>query len=660
MSSPSIPDDLQSTLAAAVSDQKLLASSAENIKTTLSRSNDEVTHAAIRELIEGADWTELNDRFYRTLAFGTGGLRGRTIGKVLTAAEKGTPTENGRPEFPCIGTNAMNYLNVSRATQGLARYVKNWIANQNPTARAAIVFAHDTRHFSKEFAALAAKISADLGCDAYLFDGPRSTPQLSFAVRHVGATAGVVVTASHNPPHDNGYKVYFSDGAQVVDPHATGIIDLVNSTETSEYEPLMEADRGNVYTLGAELDNAYMEQLEGTLLQPELVRTLADFKVVFSPIHGTGGIISVPMLRKLGFTCETVAEQDEMNGWFPTVKSPNPENAEALKMATELADKINADLVIATDPDADRMGVVVRAADGSMKLLTGNQIGSLMAYYRARAHLESGLVTAEQASRATIIKTYVTTDLQKAIAKKAGMHCVETLTGFKYIGAKLGKYEAALPDMIRDRYNTLSVAQKREALLEHSHFYVFGGEESYGYSGADFVRDKDANMSVVMFAETAAYAKSRGMTLDQLLDEIYASHGYYQEKNGALVFEGAEGADKIQRLAADYAANPPVEVDGRKVASFLNFAVDEIYDSEGDRVPAEKMLIVTLEDGGRFAVRPSGTEPKIKYYLFARVDPPEEGAFSLAQLADIKSEVHDSLESLWTWLQADADQRLAG
>ncbi|MEO8438582.1 MAG: phospho-sugar mutase, partial [Spartobacteria bacterium] len=460
------------------------------------------------------------------------------------------------------------------------------------------------------------------------------------------------VTASHNPSHDNGYKVYFSDGAQVVEPHASGIIAKVNAA--GALAP--DESHGDITTLGTEVDEAYMARLETLVLDPELVRAQRDLKIVFTPIHGTGGIIIKPMLERLGFTFDVVEEQDQFDGRFPTVKSPNPENAEALKLAIGLAKKKDADLVIATDPDCDRMGVAVKSAQGEMKLLTGNQIGSLIAYYRAKKLFEQDVLNEGNASRGVIIKTFVTTDLQKAIAEKFGLRLVETLTGFKYIGAKLEKYERAVRDEAGADYRDLSEEETRRLRLEHSSYYIFGGEESYGYSGADFVRDKDANGAAIMFCEVAAHAKSLGLTIDGLLDQIYRELGFYSEKNGALTFEGAEGATKIQRLLATYAQNPPEEMLGSKVTSVRNFETETIHDVEGDEIPKEKMLIFELADQTRVTVRGSGTEPKIKYYLFAQRRPSGK-EFSAEELAAIKPEVEEKLEALWKWLQEDAKTR---
>ncbi len=554
-------DTLGAQIEQAVKDGQLMAAAGTNIGSLLERAETPLYAQVVEELVVAHEWDELNDRFYKTLAFGTGGLRGRTIGKVVTAAERGTAAAGAPPEFPCVGTNAMNSYNIARATRGLVAYLHEWFAKERIAGRPKLVIAHDPRFFSREFCRLAATVAADNGCDAFVFDGPRSTPELSFAVRHLRASAGVVITASHNPPHDNGYKVYFDDGAQVVEPHASGIIAKVNAGATAAAVP--GRDRGEIVTLGAEVDEAYMQRLETLVLDRALVRSGKDLRVVFTPIHGTGGVIIKPMLERLGFQFTTVPEQDQFDGGFPTVKSPNPENAEALRLAIELAERNGADLVVATDPDADRMGVAVRTADGELKLLTGNQIGSLMAFYRAQVLFAQGVLNRENASRGVIIKTFVTTDLQKAIAEHFGLRCVETLTGFKYIGAKLGKYERGLPADVVAKYRELPEEETRALRLAHSAFYVFGGEESYGYSGADFVRDKDANGAAIMFCEVAAYAKSRGLTVDGLLDDVYSSFGYFEEKNGSMTFEGAEGAAKITRLLESYVAAAPDRDDGR-------------------------------------------------------------------------------------------------
>ena len=647
--SPSILCDmsnLDATLTAAVADGKLLAAAKTNIEALVHGSSSDLAARVIGELAGDGHWGELNDRFYKTLAFGTGGLRGRTIGRVIAKAEQGAGGPNGRPEHPCVGTATMNFYNVGRAVRGLVAYAKRSVS----TARKpSLVFAHDTRHFSRDFAEFCAKVASEHGCDAYLFEGPRSTPQLSFTVRELRADAGVVLTASHNPPHDNGFKAYFNDGAQIVEPHASAIIDEVNAVISERYDVVPESDRGKIIVLGADMDIRYVERLKSLLLKPSLLQGVST-KVVFTNLHGTGGHINVPMLRSLGFEVLTVPEQDVQDGRFPTVESPNPENAPALKMGVDLAIESGAEIVIGTDPDADRMGVVVRNANGEMQLLTGNQIGSLMAWYRLKTCFELGWLTQSNRSRAVLIKTFVTTELQRAIADGFGVGIVDTLTGFKYISSKLRKYEDAIPADKKGDYRSLSEEQTRLLRLEYSRFFVFGGEESYGYLGSDSVRDKDANGATLMFAEVTAYAKSLGRTIPDLLDDIYREYGYHLEAGKSVVMEGADGAAKIQALANSYANNPPSIVDGSLVLRTRDFSRQDLYDQEGDLIPKEKMLFIDLEDGRSFAVRPSGTEPKIKFYLFGKADPSPD-------LESSRTKVSAALDSLWSWIEADAAKR---
>lgn len=637
-------NDLSESLAAAAESGKLLEAARQNIELLLAGAATNLPLNSVKELVEEGDFSELNDRFFKKLAFGTGGLRGRTIGRKVTGVEQGAGGPNDRPEFPCVGTATMNYYNVSRAVRGMVAYVKGFVEEgKRPT----LVFAHDTRHFSKNFADFCAKISADLGCDAYVFEGPRSTPQLSFAVRQLRADAGVVITASHNPAHDCGFKAYFNDGGQIVEPQASAIIDEVNSITSERYDAADE--RGEVKTLGEEFDAEYVELLKTLVLRPELLEK-SPAKMVFTNLHGTGGHINVPMLRGLGFEVLTVPEQDIQDGRFPTVDSPNPENGPALKMAIDLANTSGAEIVIGTDPDADRMGVAVRNKEGEMVLLSGNQIGSLMAWYRLKTCFDLGWLTNANRTRGVLVKTFVTTELQTAIANAFGVSVVDTLTGFKYIAAKLKKYEVAIPADKKGDYRSLTQEQTRALRLEFSRFFVFGGEESYGYLGSDAVRDKDANGATLMFAEVAAYAKSEGKTLVELLDEIYSEYGYFLEIGKSLTMEGADGAAKIQALAGDYAKNPPEEVDGSEVIRFRDFSAQDIYDQEGDLLPKEKMLFFDLEDGRSFAVRPSGTEPKIKYYLFGKAE-------VKGDLPAAKAKVKEGLEGLWKWIEEDAKGR---
>src|SRR5438309_180241 len=528
-------DETAAKIDKALANKQLLKSTVKNIRDLLAGAPNDLYARVVDELVDRGAWDELNDRFYKTLEFGTGGLRGRTVGKIVTKAERGNAGADERPQFPCVGTNAMNFANVNRATQGLVAYAKEWHAQNKIDTRPKIVIAHDTRFFSDEFTELTAKVAADNGCDAYVFDGPRSTPELSFVVRHVNATAGIVITASHNPPHDNGYKVYFADGAQVIEPHASGIIAKVKAIKRESYEPLPKDRQGRVTTLGKDIDEAYMKRL--------------------------------------------------------------------------------------------------------------------------KKFFDLGILNKENASHAVVIKTFVTTDLQKVIPEHFGVRCVETLNGFKYFGAKLEKYERALPAEIRRKYRELSEEETRAARLKYSSFYVFGSEESYGYSGADFVRDKDGNAAGIMFCEMAAYAKSRGRTVDQLLDEAFAGFGYFDEKNASLYFEGAEGADKIARLLESYARKPPGEIAGSKVVGITDFEKQTIRDVEGDMIPKQKMSIFEFEDKTRIAVRGSGTEPKIKYYIFAQKRPDKE-KFNEEELARIKREVTERLEKIWSFVEKDAHARL--
>lgn len=643
--------DIHTQINSAVEAGDLLVSSRDNIVSLLAGSISPVAEASIEELVSGGDWEELNDRFYKTLAFGTGGLRGRTVGRKVTVAEQGEGGPLDRPEHPCVGTAAMNFYNVGRAVRGMVAYLKQYLAAGGDARKPRIGFAHDTRHFSKDFAEFCGKVCTELGCDAVLFDSSRATPQLSFLVRELNLDAGVVITASHNPSHDNGFKAYFNDGAQLVDQHADGVIAEVDAITSESYDVLPEDQQGTLTVESEAADRRYMDKLKTLLLRPDLLND-GGAKVVFTNLHGTGGHISVPMLRELGFDVLTVQEQDAPDGRFPTVVSPNPENAPALAMGIELAEKENAEIVIGTDPDCDRMGVVVRNDAGEMQLLTGNQIGSLMAWYRTKTMFDLGILNDSNRGHACLIKTFVTTELQTAIAEKYGVNMINTLTGFKYIAAKLQKYEAGVPADKKGDYRELSEETSRKLRLEYSRFFIFGGEESYGYLGADFIRDKDGNMAAVMFAEVAAYAKSVGQSVAGLLDDIYREFGFYLEQGKAMVMEGAEGAAQIKSLAESYSNSPPSELDGVQVSKVSDFNTTQYEDSEGDEIGLAGMIMVELEDGRSFAVRPSGTEPKIKFYLFGRDEPSGD-------LDSSKQKVTHGLEKLWSALEADAKQRMS-
>ena len=639
--------EFKQAIESAVQEGKLSTDSAENVG-RLMRESKQVPRmvASIQELVDTCEWEELNDRFFRTLAFGTGGLRGRTIGKVVTKAEMGKPTALGRPEFPAVGTNCMNEGNVVRATQGLVNYLQKSFPGQAPR----VVFAHDTRFFSREFAELAARTVAAAGGTAYLFSEDRSTPELSFAVRHLGAQAGVEITASHNPSHDNGYKAYFSDGAQIVEPHASGIIREVEAVREPNLNPQWEGG-GKVVSIGAEVDEEYQLGLRELILEEEMLKKEGKaLKVVFSPLHGTGGRIVPEMLARAGVKVLLVKEQEKGDGRFPTVKSPNPENGEALAMGIELAKKEKGDLVLATDPDGDRMGVALRNRDGEYELITGNQIGSLLAAYRIDRMRAKGWIQPGQEKSCCLIKTFVTTDLQKEIAAVAGIRCVETLTGFKYIGEKLGIYEKQAGGR-----GKMGAEEWRKKRMEKSTFFVFGGEESYGYSGGDYVRDKDANGAVLMFVEAAAWAKSQGRNLLEEMDEIYRRHGLYLEKLGTLEMPGAEGAKQIAQAVESYQSRPPKVWGGRKVVGVIDFEKGCHRDVEGQEIPKERMLIFDLGEGFRVAVRASGTEPKMKCYFFGK-----RKVGTGEDLEKAKRELSMELEKLWEWTKKDAVARSKG
>lgn len=639
-----------STLRKAVQTGQLLPDSEKNILSLLSGSKDPLTHRSVEELVDAEEWSELNDRFFQTLVFGTGGLRGRTIRKIVTPSEQGNSV-GACPEHPAIGTNTMNFFNIRRATLGLARYLSKQFSGIHPR----VCIAHDTRYFSRDFAEETARILTDMGCDALLFESHRSTPELSFAIRYTSSHAGVNITASHNPPAYNGYKVYFQDGGQIVDPHATGIISEVEALKSDSYQAVAPEKQGRLSTLGPEIDEAYLERLSTLPLRPEVFKQADKLKVIFSPLHGTGAVTVQPLLKKFGVQFSLVEQQSQADGGFPTVQSPNPEEPEALSLAIEQGQQEQADLVLATDPDADRMGAAVRNTNEDFQLLTGNQIGSLMAWYRSEMTLQAKLLGSTP-ERGVIIKTFVTTELQRRIAEKRGLHCLNTLTGFKYIGAKLQKYEDAIPAELRKNYRQLSEDETRKLRLEYSRFFIFGGEESYGYSGSDFVRDKDANSAVLMFIEVAAYARTQGKTLLQLLDEIYCEHGYFLEIGKSFTLEGAAGAESIRHLTKSYAEQTPEQIAGLQVEQTLNFATDEIRDEEGDILPKEKMLILKLEKGYQVAIRPSGTEPKIKFYLAGSAG---LSGIQPADLPTIKTQVDEQLKSIWNSLTADVKKRLA-
>lgn len=614
--------------------------------------------ASLEELVSQGAWEELNDRFFKKLAFGTGGMRGRTQGRVVASSEKGVVGPLGTPEHAAVGSNNLNDFNLVRATAGLYRYTAKSLAGASG-AVPTIVIGHDVRHFSRHFAELAASIWTKLGGRALLFDGPRSTPQVSFTIRRLKAHTGVVITASHNPAHDNGFKCYWNDGAQVVPPHDKGVIDEVNAVKYAEIPALLAVDVARVETVPVAAENAYLDALMDNALDRNVFASSP--KIVYTNIHGTGDVMILPALKKLGLTVGTVAAQLGHDPRFPTVKSPNPENAEALALAVEQAKATGADFVLATDPDNDRVGIAARTRDGGFELYSGNKTGTALAEYRLVRMKELGLIPAAGSDKVTLVKTFVTTPLQDAIAAGHGVRCVNTLTGFKWIARKLKEYRdvcdkarAAAGDT-RD-FETLPYSERAALLQTYAKFFAFGGEESYGYLGLDTVRDKDGNAAAIMISELAAYLKKNGLTFGEYLDAIYAKYGFCEEDLLNITLEGASGSAQIQNILRSLRENPPVDVDGAKVAEFLDFGGSrDIKDSDGDVVPKENFYFFTLADGRRFAVRGSGTEPKIKYYIFASSPKPADAV----ALAKAKADAARSIATLKTWLKDDATKRAA-
>ena len=472
-------------------------------------------------------------------------------------------------------------------------------------------------------------------------------------VRWLKAHAGVVITASHNPPHDNGFKAYFEDGAQVVPPHDAGIVQQVNAVPLAELASFVEKDLSKVVTLGRDADEHYLAVAATAAIDPGVFKK-TRLKVVFTNIHGTGAVQSLPLLVNAGCDVSSVPEQLEFDGRFPTVKSPNPENSAALALAVALAEKNGADLVVATDPDADRMGCAVRSKSGQLELLTGNQIGALLTDYRLTKMKELGWIPANGSSRVCIINTYVTSQLQDAIGRSHGVKVIKTLTGFKWIAAKMRAYETKLTAAMGAGfdYEATPFAERVKLLQQHSTFYAFGCEESYGYLPNDLVRDKDGNAACLMFAEVCAWVKSRGMTVSDYLDEIFLKHGFFLEGTINLYYEGASGNAKIKRILDTYRSNPPTKFGDVAVAKFEDFGRQDIRDADNDLIPKQDLYFVTLANGYSFAARGSGTEPKMKFYLFAN-----EKATSPAELATVKARVKATLDSLAKLIEEDAKAR---
>ncbi len=642
-------EKLKTLLSVALSDGKILEASAKNIQSWL---DDEFLPDwainSLIELFEKGDYSEIDDRFFKPLSFGTGGMRGRTIGKVCTSAELGILSAQGTPVHAAVGANNMNDFTVARATAGLFNYCKKWLQENGSQAKPSLVIAYDVRHFSRNFCELAASVWCKLGGEVSIFDGARSTPQLSFTVRHLRANAGIVITASHNPSHDNGYKVYFGDGAQVISPHAEGIVAEVNKVSWKSVGQLLDVDLQAVNIIGKSAEDAYIASIENCVIDKEIM-SVNKPNLVFTAVHGTGASLCPSVMRHFGLEPVLVEEQMIMDPRFPTVKQPNPEYAETLAMGIEKMKECGAECLMATDPDADRMGVAIKTRSGEIRLLTGNMIGSLLSEYRIMQMKAKGIITAPE--KCTLIKTFVTSPLQDKIAQSYGLKCVNTLTGFKWIGGRLTMYEKILSDAIGKDCSALSYLERAKLLQEHSTFFVFGGEESYGYLGTDSVRDKDANAAVIMFSEMMAYLKSQGKTVDEYLDEIYLKCGYYLEDLKSIYREGASGSAEIQAFLKMLDSSPMTEVGGVKVAKAINFAKDTIIDVDGIEISKEKFFFYTLENGYSFAIRASGTEPKIKFYAFA-----VENAQSANELDSAKKIARERLDSM---LQALSEKFMA-
>ena len=512
------------------------------------------------------DPAAFEDAFYRNLEFGTGGLRG----------------------IMGVGTNRMNKYTVGMATQGLANYIKDHV--EGPRS---VCISYDSRNNSKLFAKISAEVLSNNGIHVYLFDNIRPTPELSYSIRAKGATAGIMITASHNPKEYNGYKVFWSDGGQITAPVDKDIVAEVGKISDPSEVRFEEGDEiGGIELMGKEMDEMYLRDILSLMLTPEAVAKHPDIKIVYTPLHGCGVRLVPEALRRLGFkNVIHVPDQDISDGDFPTVVSPNPEEPAAMKMALEKADETGADIVMATDPDADRLGIAVRNDEGKMVQFNGNQTASMLTYYILTRWKELGKLDATK----YCVKTIVTTELIAAICESFGVRCYNVLTGFKYIAEVVKAHE-------------------------NDGEFICGGEESYGFNIGQFVRDKCAQVSCAMVAECAAWAAEQGMTLYQLLQKIYKEYGLYLEKMVYIVRKGKTGAEEIARIMTDYRTTPPAEIAGRKVVKIIDY-----LEPEKTGLPKSNVLQFFNEDGDVVSVRPSGTEPKIKFYFGAHgSDAPEK------------------------------------
>ena len=545
--------------------QELIKQVTEKAEKWLSDSYDAETRAAVRAMLDNEDKTDLIESFYKDLEFGTGGLRG-----IMGA-----------------GTNRMNKYTVGAATQGLANYLN---LNFKDLEQISVVVGHDSRNNSRLFAEAAANIFSANGIKVYLFDDMRPTPEMSFAIRHLGCQSGIILTASHNPKEYNGYKAYWDDGAQVLAPHDKGIIDEVNKVKVEDIK--FEGRPELIEIIGEEIDKIYLDKVHSLSIDPECIKRQHDLKIVYTPLHGTGKMLIPRSLELWGFdNVHTVPEQMIPDGNFPTVKSPNPENGEALTMALNLAKSIDADIVMASDPDADRVGMACKNDKGEWILVDGNQTCMIFLYYIIMNRKAQGKMQGNE----FIVKTIVTTELIKSIADKNHIKMYDCYTGFKWIARQIRLNEGKLQ-------------------------YIGGGEESYGFLAEDFVRDKDAVSACSLLAEICAWAKDQGKTLYDVLMDIYLEYGLALNKTINVVKPGKSGADEIKAMMENFRKNRPTEIGGSKVICTKDYGVLKEYDAAGaekalDFPEASNVLQWYTEDGTKVSVRPSGTEPKIKFYI---------------------------------------------
>jgi len=546
-----------------MSDAKQIA--INNANTWLKGNIDNDSKEAIREMLNN-DPQELTESFYRDLEFGTGGLRG----------------------IMGVGTNRMNRYTVGMATQGLANYLKKVYGGEEDIK---VAIAHDSRNNSPEFSRITAEVFSANDIKVYIFEGLRPTPELSFAIRHYGCKSGVVITASHNPKEYNGYKAYWDDGAQLIPPHDKNVIDEVRKINSFD-EVKFEGRDDLIQIIGEETDVLYLDLLKKLSLSPEIISQYHDIPIVYTPLHGTGASMVPRCLKNFGFTnISLVEEQAIPDGNFPTVKSPNPEESSALEMAITKAEKEGASLVMATDPDADRVGIAVKNSEGKFILLNGNQTAAVLLYYIFRKWKENGKITGKE----YMVKTVVTSELLIDLAVKYDIETYDVLTGFKWIA-----------DIIRKN--------------EGSKTFIAGGEESYGYMIGDFVRDKDAVSSCAMIAEAAAWAASQGKTIYDLLPDIHLEFGFYLEGLIAVVKKGLSGSEEIAAIMKRFRENPPAIINGSKVSLIKDYQLSVEKDMlSGDEdiinLPKSNVLQFFLADGSKISMRPSGTEPKIKFYF---------------------------------------------